>query len=91
LHRVDCLSSHGGLYNYDFIRAKLIEFEAIPEQVKLDKLKRFVTGDDLIEMGYKQSPIFRTILTDIEDRQLENTLVDKVSAIEYIKGAYPIN
>ena len=43
LHRLDCLSSHGHLDNYDFVRRFLAETP--PEEVRPPRL---LTGDDLI-------------------------------------------
>src|SRR5205085_685055 len=47
-----------------------------------------VTGRDLIALGFKPGPIFATILTDVEDRQLEGTLTDSAAAIDYVKKTY---
>ena len=46
LHRLDCLSSHRNLANYDFVRGKQTE---LPKE----KLRpaRLVTGEDLIAAG----------------------------------------
>jgi len=90
LHRVDCLSSHGDLEHYDFMVEKLKSFEATPEKVMLNKLPRLITGHDLLTLGYSQGPLFRTILTDIEDQQLEDTIVTREQALTYITGKYLI-
>jgi poly(A) polymerase len=90
LHRVDCMSSHGGLEHYEFMQRKLKEFEATPETVKLDKLPRLVTGFDLIALGYPKGPSFRTMLDDVQDQQLEEKLFTRDQAIEYIKRTYPL-
>jgi poly(A) polymerase len=90
LHRVDCESSHGGLEHYEFVKEKMKTFEATPETTKLDKLPRIVTGHDLIAMGYPKGKLFRTILTDIEDQQLEEQIFSRDEALEYIKRTYPI-
>jgi putative nucleotidyltransferase with HDIG domain len=89
LHKVDCLSSHGGLKHYDFMVEKLKTFEATPEKVMLNKLPRLVTGDDLIEMGYHKGPLFRTILTAVEDQQLEDTITTREQALAFIRKEYP--
>ena len=91
LHKVDCNSSHENLENYDFVVEKLKFFEATQSTVKISSLPKIITGFDLIEMGYKQGPIFRTILDDIVDQQLEDKLEDKETAIEYIKEKYSLN
>jgi poly(A) polymerase len=86
LHRVDCMSSHEGLENYDFVVEKLKTFEAEPEKNVLSKLPRLITGHDLIAMGFVQGPIFRTILTEIEDLQLEGKMSSREEAVEYVKN-----
>jgi putative nucleotidyltransferase with HDIG domain len=69
LHRLDCLSSHGGLENYEFVRAK--QAAVRPEELKPAPL---VTGHDLIAAGYKPGPQFREVLSQIEDAQLEGRI-----------------
>lgn len=90
LHRVDCLSSHGDLENYNFLKEKLETFnlEEIQAVVKSDKSNRVLTGHDLIEIGFKQGPLFREILTDVEDKQLEGVITDRDQAIGYVLCAY---
>lgn len=90
LHRVDCESSNGDLSSYNFILEKQKEFEKNPEKVRLDKLKRLVNGNDLLNLGYKQGPLLRKILTDIEDQILEEKIDTKEEAIEYIKINYKL-
>jgi poly(A) polymerase len=91
LHRADCLSSYGLLDNYEFLLEKLKTFE--PEEVKPQKVNlppRLITGNDLLEMGFKQGPIFRTILTDVEDKQLEGTFASKEEALKYVARTYKV-
>ena len=68
LHRLDCLSSHGGLDNYEFVRRK--QEEMPPEQLKPPPL---LTGRELIAAGYRPGPMFGIVLSEIEDAQLEGT------------------
>ena len=65
LHRLDCLSSHRNLDNYDFMRRFLAETP--PEQVRPPRL---LTGDDLVRMGYRPGPTFKAILEAVEEAQL---------------------
>ncbi|HXY55430.1 MAG TPA: HD domain-containing protein [Nitrospirota bacterium] len=44
-----------------------------------------VTGQDLIELGFKPGPHFREILEDVKERQAEGTLKDRREALSYIK------
>jgi poly(A) polymerase len=69
LHRLDCLSSHGGLDNYDFVRRKQSELPA--EELKPAPL---LTGKDLIAAGYRPGPAFGFVLQEIEDAQLEGRI-----------------
>ncbi len=69
LHRLDCLSSHGHLDNYDFVRRK--QAEVPPEQLKPAPL---VTGKDLIAAGFRPGPAFGVVLSEIEDAQLEGRI-----------------
>lgn len=69
LHRVDCLSSHGMLDNYNFCKDELANLE--PERLRPTPL---LTGHDLIQMGYEPGPKFKDVLMAIEDAQIEGTI-----------------
>jgi putative nucleotidyltransferase with HDIG domain len=84
LHRLDCLSSHGNLENYEFMKRKLAELP--PEQLKPPRL---VTGADLIAAGYTPGPRFSEILNAVEDAQLEGTLTSKEAALAWVRERYP--
>jgi putative nucleotidyltransferase with HDIG domain len=77
LHRLDCLSSHGGLENYDFVRRK--QQEVPPEQLKPAPL---LTGRELIAAGYKPGPMFGIVLSEIEDAQLEGRISTAEEALQ---------
>ena len=83
LHRLDCLSSHGSLRNYEFAQGKLTE---LPEEVLRPPL--LLTGDDLIAAGYEPGPPFQAILSDVEDAQLEGRLTDAAEALAYVRERY---
>jgi poly(A) polymerase len=80
LHRVDCLSSHGDLGNYEFLRSK--QRELPPGQLKPAPL---VTGKDLIAAGYRPGPMFGVVLGDIEDAQLEGRISTPDEALRMAK------
>jgi putative nucleotidyltransferase with HDIG domain len=80
LHRLDCLSSHGGLENYDFVRRK--QQEVPPEQLKPAPL---LTGRELIAAGYRPGPMFGIVLSEIEDAQLEGRISTVEEALEMAK------
>jgi poly(A) polymerase len=84
LHRLDCLGSHGDLRTYNFTREKIAATP--PAAIRPVPL---VTGDDLIAAGYKPGPLFKQILSLVEDAQLENRLQSKESAMEYVAGEFP--
>jgi poly(A) polymerase len=76
LHRLDCLSSHGNLENYDFALRKLQE--APPEQLRP---KPLITGRDLIAAGFAPGPKFSTALHRVEDAQLEGRAITRDEAL----------
>ena len=77
LHRLDCLFSHGGLDNYEFVRQKQRE---VPAEAL--KPRPLITGDDLIAAGYRPGPSFRTVLSEIEDAQLEGRIATCEEALQ---------
>jgi len=77
LHRLDCLSSHGGLDSYDFVRRK--QLEVPPEQLKP---KPLLTGKELIAAGYRPGPMFGVVLSEIEDAQLEGRIETAEQALD---------
>jgi len=84
LHRLDCLASHKDLSAYRFIKGRYQEF--LKERAKLkSKPKRLITGDDLIALGLKPGPVFKEILKELEDAQLENKIKTKPIALAYTK------
>lgn len=86
LHRVDCASSNGFTDNYDFLRAKQDEFAnepIIPPPL--------VTGHDLIQMGMKPGPLFKSILESIQTEQLEGHLTDRDSALLHARSLLSSN
>jgi tRNA nucleotidyltransferase/poly(A) polymerase len=84
LHRLDCLSSHRNLSNYDMAR-KMLE-ETPPAEIKPAPLLR---GDDLIAQGYKPGAIFKAILQTVEDAQLEGRIHDRAEALRLVAQQFP--
>ena len=85
LHRLDCLSSHRDLGLYDFVRERR---EQTPDEEI--RPKPLLTGEDLIEMGYKPGPQFREILSAAEDAQLEGTLSTRDQALSFVQREFPL-
>jgi putative nucleotidyltransferase with HDIG domain len=69
LHRLDCLSSHGALDNYRFVRRT--QAEVPPEQLRPVPL---ITGKDLIREGFRPGPRFGNVLHEVETAQLEGRI-----------------
>ena len=83
LHRLDCLASHGRLDAYEFVRRFLSETPS--EEVRPARL---LTGEDLMRMGYRPGPAFRTILGALEDAQLEGAVSNREEAVEFVRRSY---
>ncbi len=83
LHRADCLASHGDLSNWRFLRKKLKELP--PQELKP---KRLIDGNDLLRMGYRQSPLIGVILKAVEERQLEGGLRSESEALAWVSETF---
>ena len=55
------------------------------EELQKPKLPRLVTGYDLIDMGLKPGPIFKEILGEVEELQVEGVITTREQALKYIK------
>lgn len=83
LHRVDCLASHGMLDNFEFLKRRREDFAnepLIPPPL--------MTGHDLIAMGWKPGPKFKTVLDAVQVRQLEGALRTRDQAISWVKKEF---
>ncbi len=76
LHRLDCLSSHGSLDNYEFLK-RFAELTP-PEIVKPPPL---VTGRDLLALGFTPGPFLGAVLRELEELQLDERLPSKEAAL----------
>ncbi len=83
LHHIDCKCSHGMQDNYEFLQNKIEEFVA--EDLKP---KPFINGNDLITLGFKPGPLFKEILDEAWDLQLEHTLTNRDDALVWVKKEY---
>jgi poly(A) polymerase len=83
LHRLDCISSHGHLDNYQFMR-RFLE-ETPPEQVRPPRL---LTGDDLVELGYRPGPAFKAILEAVEEAQLNGAINTRDEALRLVEAKF---
>ncbi|MBN2466332.1 CCA tRNA nucleotidyltransferase [candidate division WOR-3 bacterium] len=58
------------------------------EAAKL-KVKRYVTGHELIALGLKPGPAFKVILQELEDLQLEGVISSTEQGLDYVKAHLP--
>ena len=49
---------------------------------------RLIGGDDLIGLGFEPGPRFKAILKEVEDLQLDGTLLSREQAVEYVLNHY---
>ena len=84
LHRADCLASHGKLDLYEFCQ------EQLDDLTKKEHLRppALLTGADLIALGFAPGPLFREILTAVEDAQLEGQLDSYRSALRFVQRKF---
>jgi poly(A) polymerase len=47
-----------------------------------------ITGEDLIAIGFRPGPVFKNILIDVEDEQLEGRLTTRDEAMAYVGERY---
>jgi tRNA nucleotidyltransferase (CCA-adding enzyme) len=66
----------------------IIENQLKIEKEKLFKEKKLITGKDLIKIGIKPGEIFSIILSDIEEKTIDEKFKEKEKCIIYIKEKY---
>ncbi len=84
LSRLDALASSSYLGFYHFCRRAIAEMA--PAEIRPPRL---IGGDDLIRMGFTPGPVFKTILREVEDLQLDGAIADREQALEYVRSNYP--
>jgi poly(A) polymerase len=80
LHRLDCLSSHRNLDNYEYV---LRLWRETPAEVL--RPPRLITGADLIAAGLQPGEPFREILRALEDAQLDGRINTKEEALAFVE------
>jgi poly(A) polymerase len=48
-----------------------------------------ISGEDLIPLGYQPGPLFKKILAQVEDEQLEGRIVSRGEALDFVRSHYP--
>ena len=79
MHLADCQASHGITEIYEYLKDRLENLE--DDEIKPPPL---VSGIDLIGLGFKPGPLFKTILDKIEEQQLEGDISNKEDALDFI-------
>lgn len=82
LHRLDSLSSHRHLENYEFMRGR---WQATPTEALHPP--PLVTGDDLIAAGFRPGPRFKSALAAAEDAQLDGRAETREAALAVARMA----
>ncbi len=81
LHRLDCLASNGYTDSYEFVLEKLAELD----QNEL-RPARLISGDDLIQVGYKPGPQFANALDAVETAQLDGQIRTREEALRLARS-----
>jgi poly(A) polymerase len=79
LHRADALASTGNTEHVDYCEWQLRELSA----VELNP-PPFVTGHDLVRLGLDPGPLFKTLLEQVRDAQLDRTVRSKKEALAFL-------
>lgn len=81
LNRVDSLGSNGDLTANNFCRG-------FRDNMK-DELHpvRLLTGNDLLAMGFKAGPVFKTLLEAVETAQLEGVVTTREEAVALVTAS----
>lgn len=80
LHRLDCLSSHGKLDIYEFLKDKMQNNTEI-----LQLPKPLVDGEDLKKLGFVEGKELGKALYEIREKQLSDELKTREQALEYAR------
>jgi len=84
LHRADAIAAGRSTDDVEYCEELLRQWtkeELVPPP--------FITGDDLIEAGYKPGPMFKTVLDAVREAQLDGTIRTKEEARELVKRLAP--
>jgi tRNA nucleotidyltransferase/poly(A) polymerase len=78
LNRIDSLSSNGSLEHYNYAKERMENFDKGEEKVKC-----FISGKDLIQLGIKPGPIYKELLDEIYNAQLESLINSREEALVF--------
>ena len=83
LIRIDAIGSNGDLEHYRFCLDKLAQMP--PDEIRPPRL---LTGHDLKQLGLTPGPLFRRILREVEDAQLEGAVETREQALQLVRRNY---
>jgi poly(A) polymerase len=83
LSRIHAVADAGSAEHYKFALLKYRQWSR--EEIAP---RPFISGEDLITLGFKPGPLFREILTRVEDGQLEGDLQNWEDAMAFVKRTY---
>ncbi len=86
LCRIDCLASGREAWEIDWIKAYLQQL--VPEEARPRPL---ITGHHLIAMGFVPGALFREILSEVEDAQLDGSIHTPDEARAFVLGRWRPN
>ncbi|GMW00636.1 MAG: CCA tRNA nucleotidyltransferase [Candidatus Hydrogenedentota bacterium] len=83
LCRADCRASHGDESTIDWI-------EDYKQHLPLEQVKPapLISGADLMAMGFKPGPLFKEILSAVEDAQLEGRVSNPEEACRFVASKW---
>jgi poly(A) polymerase len=85
LTRIDALGSNGDLSKYEYARAQLTRLLAAGDELRPQPL---IDGHDLIGLGLERGPLFREILSAVEEAQLDGRLASRDDALAWVRERY---
>src|SRR5207247_2629931 len=83
LARIHAVAGDGDLSGYDYAAERFMAWSK--DEIAPSPL---ISGEDLIGLGYRPGPLFKEVLTRVEDEQLEGRLTSRDEAVEFVRTEY---
>ncbi|MBI4472498.1 MAG: CCA tRNA nucleotidyltransferase, partial [Acidobacteria bacterium] len=83
LARIQTIAAGGDLADYSYAQRKYEEWDE--EDIAPRPL---ISGEDLINLGFLPGPVFKEILSEVEDEQLEGRLATRDQALAFVRSRY---
>lgn len=80
LHRLDSNASSKDFTDYNFC----LDYLSNVTEEELNPVK-LLTGNDLVALGFKPGPAFKTVLSALECAQLDGTVTTRDAALAFVK------